>query len=631
MKREIRREDLAPPHLNDTDLVGYLDGELLREEMENARTHLESCWTCRSRVAAVQASIDCFVRSRQALLPDLQTGSGQRVEQFRQRLMRHASATEASRSFAGAMFADLQSGIRRSAMALLAHRTPVIAVLAIACLLVGIFTDTLTTKVSAETVLLRVQNYENLHQSKPGQVLRSSLRVTRVDRRSGQERNLAYITVLRDTLTPASYLTAEMASGRTEHSLLTDKSNEASWITALSASDFPAAFLPYFENIGWVPDVSVTEFKKLLSGRESNDSSARRLGSNFELHYPFAPNHPSGIAEVFLTVNAEDYSPREVTLLTADRTSEFRFIRASYSSEPRTQEIARLFPPIDTQNQSSTSSLPKLAKAVPLSYRNSKASETEVAAASTLHKLDACLGEELNIFPMSNGTVMVQGLVETSSRRTAIRKALLAINLPLRVEVFLPQELKNRTELLNPPDQVVSSETVSHGRLGATVADLSAQRIPLYDQLYQHFSAAGSSSQDTERQIADFSNQVVTQARQSFLHAWALRKLDAEFAAERIIHLNPAAIAEVERMRQDHRHWISEISRRENQMLDSVGLHTSESSQPQTGVELSSSMVLRLAQEQDDLVRSLFTRSQYAQDPQLGLARLRSVLHQIGG
>lgn len=83
-------------------------------------------------------------------------------------------------------------------------------------------------------------------------------------------------------------------------------------------------------------------------------------------------------------------------------------------------------------------------------------------------------------------------------------------------------------------------------------------------------------------------------------------------------------------MRRDHRRWISEISHRENDMLDSVGLRVSSSLQTQTG-ELSSSIVLRLAKEQDDLVRSLFTRSQYAQDPQTGLTRLRTVLRQMGG
>lgn len=629
MKKETRRGDLAPPHLDDTEIMSYLDGELSRNETEKARAHLESCWNCRTRSAALQSSIDDFVRSRQDLLPDLQAGSEQRVEQFRQRLIRHASANEQP-GFVALVFADVQAAIRRFGSALLAHRRPVIALLAVGVLLAAIFTDTLTTKVSAETVLLRVQNYENAHRSKPGQVLRSSLRVSHVDRGTGRERNLANITVLRDTLTPASYLTSETNSGRTQHSLVTQAYHEPSWLSAFDASDFPAAFLPYLENIGWVPDLSLAEFRKLISGRGSQESSAKRLGTEFELHYPFAPGHASAIAEALLRVKAEDYSPIEVRLITADRNSEFRFVRTSYSSEPRTNEIASLFPPIDTQNQSATSSLPRLAKAVPLSYRNSQASETEVAAAGALHKIDACLGEEVNIFPMSNGTVLVQGLVETSARRAAIRKVLGAIDLPLRVEVFLPQELKNGAELLNAPDQLDNPEARQHGTVGATVADLSTQRIPLYDQLYQYFSRAGSSPEDTERQIADFSNQVVTQARQSFLHAWALRKLDNEFAPQRIARLSPATVAEIERMRRDHRRWISEISRRETEMLDGVGLRPSDSLQPQTGVELPSSAVLRLAKEQDDLVRSLFTRSQYAQDPQEGLARLRSVLHQIG-
>lgn len=630
MKKEIRRGDLAPPHLDDTEIVSYLDGELLREEAEKARAHLESCWKCRSRSAALQASIDAFIRSRQDFLPDLQPAE-QRVEQFRQRLIRHASANEQP-GFATAILAEVRSRMREFGGALLTHRRPAIAVLAITLLLAAIFNDTLTTKVSAETVLLRVQNYEKVQRPKAGQVLRSSLRIVHVDRASGQERNVADVTVLEDSLTATRYLSAQTGSGRNSHSLLTGAGTESSWLsTSLDSSDFPPAFFPYFESVGWVPDLSVAEFRKLLSGRQSNESSAKRLGNEFELHYPFAPGHSSGIAEALLLVSAADYSPAEVRLVTADRKNEFRFTRTSYASEPRSEEIARLFPPIDTQNQSAASSLPKLAKAVPLSYRNSQASETEVAAASALHQVDACLGEEVNIFPMSNGTVLVQGLVDTAPRRAAIRKSLRDRNLPLQVELFLPQELKSGAELFNPPDQLATPNTGARGTVGATVADLTGQRIPLYDQLYQHFSSAGSSPQDTERQIADFSNQVVTQARQSFLHAWALRKLDDEFATQRITRLSPAATAEIERMRREHRHWISQISRRENEMLDRVGLRVSESLEPQTGAELPSNVVLRLAKEQDDLVRSLFTPSQYAQDPGAGLARLRSVLHQIGG
>ncbi|PYX87032.1 MAG: hypothetical protein DMG68_13210 [Acidobacteria bacterium] len=455
--------------------------------------------------------------------------------------------------------------------------------------------------------------------------------MARVDRRTGQERNLGSVTVLRDSLTPATYVTAELPSGHVAHSLLTNANQDGSVLSTALDGDFPQAFMTYLQDVHWMPEISVAEFRKLISDRESRESSAKRIGSELELRYPFGAGHRSGIAEARLTISAEDYSPLQLILVPAGRTDEFRFVRTSYSPEPRTEEIARLFPPIDNQPQPSVTTLPKLAKAVPLSHHNSQAGESELAAASALHTLDACLGEELNIFPMSNGTVLVQGLVETSARRNAIRKALSAINLPLRVEIFLPQELKNGAELLSPPDRLAAAVPGQRGTMAATVADLSAQRIPLYEQLSRHFSEAGSNPHDTEQQIADFSNQVVTQARQTFLHAWALKKLDSEFSAERVIRLSPAAIAQVEGMRRDHRRWIAELSRREREMLEGVGSYVAEPMQLPTSAEQPSTVLLRLAREQDDLVRSLFTHSQYAQDPEAGLARLRSLLRQIGG
>ena len=84
-------------------------------------------------------------------------------------------------------------------------------------------------------------------------------------------------------------------------------------------------------------------------------------------------------------------------------------------------------------------------------------------------------------------------------------------------------------------------------------------------------------------------------------------------------------------MRRDHRRWIAELSRREREMLEGVGSYVAEPMQLPTSAEQPSTVLLRLAREQDDLVRSLFTHSQYAQDPEAGLARLRSLLRQIGG
>ena len=81
-------------HLNETQVIAYLDGELPRTERESARDHLESCWTCRSLLSEVQCSIEAFLDVRMTLLPEEPAFSETRVEQFRQRLSRHASSLD---------------------------------------------------------------------------------------------------------------------------------------------------------------------------------------------------------------------------------------------------------------------------------------------------------------------------------------------------------------------------------------------------------------------------------------------------------------------------------------------------------------------------------------------------------
>ena len=629
MKNAAKPGALFPPHLDDTEILAYLDGELLLPEMERARAHLESCWNCRARVTALQASIDTFVGVRKSLLPDVQRDSEQRVEQFRQRLMRHAAETHPSSPISVSNV--FGNAFKSWGSILWAHQRFVLTVGVIACLLVAMFTDVLNTRVSADTVLLRAQTYESAYTPKRGQVHRSSIRISHFDRKRGQERQLASLTLVQDSLTPAAYLQSQLISGESRAAGLPDAAQLSSFMPQiLTTANFPPELLQYLQTENWFPDPSVEQFRKLVAGREDDDTSARRQGTQFELHYPFAAHHNSGIAEALLTVDSQSYSPLQVTIVTADQNSEFRFRRTASTLEPRTEEIARLFPPGDLQAPSSASSAPRLAKPVPLSYLNSQASANEVVVSAALHKIDACLGEEVNVFPMSDGSILVQGLVDRPERRAAIRQALKVVNASVRVQIYLPQEVKTGAELLDPPDHVELPPTLEQQVPPGAVASISSERIPMYDQLYQHFSNPDVSPQDTERQIADFSSQVVMQARQSFLHAWALRKLDREYAPGRISALGPNAVAEIEKMRQDHRLWISEFSHRQAGMLQKIAPNLAPLAPASTSAPQDSDTLLQLAREQDDLVRSLFTRSHYAQDPNGNLVRLHALLQRLG-
>ncbi len=293
--------------------------------------------------------------------------------------------------------------------------------------------------------------------------------------------------------------------------------------------------------------------------------------------------------------------------------------------------MALLLTPTTSPKTSATAARePQISRAIPLSYANSHATEGEVLLAETLHRLDTCLGEEINLFPMSDGSLLVQGLVDNSARRDTIRRALKSVSGPLRVEVYVPRELKSGSELYKPPDQSPEGLPAASSPSLTTLADLSGASMPLHEMLYRHFLKSEASPQDTDKQVAVFSDEIVTLARQTFLHAWALKRLDREFSPERTSGLPASVLQKIEQMRQDHRRWISTITRRQAEMLTPIAGPDVTSNIARVADAQDSDTLLRLAQEQNDLVRSLFTTSQQTPQPATSLTRLIVVLKRLG-
>ena len=627
-----------PPHLNHAQLVAYQDGELSRPEMESARAHLESCWPCRSRLTAVQGSIENFLGARAKRLPDPAVIATSRTEQFRQRLARHAAAVAAlPLSLSERLFA-WRNQLRHLGRALLQPRRSVPVGLAAAFLLAALFSGVLNPGVSADTVLLRAESYEAAHLPGRGLVTHSLVRVERIDRASRAAMLLGTIVVVHDSALPVAYLDLQPSSGSIESTTIKDDQPvpEPTLAAAFFGSGVEAPLLQYLAAQRWTPDVSIAGFRRLVAARGDTTATARREGDSLELRYPFAPGHRSGITEALLVVDQRDYSPASISVITAHQGAswEYRFTRTSFSSEPRNLELARLNSVAATSASSPgrSATVPPLRRAVPLSYANSSASDSEVAAAAALHRVDVCLGEEVNLFPMSDGSLLVQGLVDSSARREVIRLALRLVAGPLRVEVFVPRELKSGSELYNPPDQFGDKLPAGGGPASrATLADFSSASMPLHDELYRHFAQSGGSPEEISKQVAVYSNEVVTLAQQTFLHAWALKRLDREFSRVRTAGLSPAALEQVEQMRQDHRRWISTLAHRQAEMLSEIpgAALAAPATQVDAGQQ-DSETLLRLAQEQNDLVRALFTTSQPAPETASSLARLLAVLRRMG-
>ena len=611
-------------HLDDAVLLSLLDGELVSQQQKRAEDHLAACWTCRDRQTQLQGSIGQFLTFRDTLLPEDIASVPAPMEQFRQRLSRHVEERAAAKSG----WSRMLEGFREMAGRLVWSRQAALAAVVVAVVLAVTFSDVLTSTASAETLLLRAQSFENAHLPNAGSVRLRLIRMEHVDARH-QAQDLGTFEFAKDS-GDALYVTrgttvADRKSGLLIHATgVVDTSKVLPHVGAL-----PASVERYLEAAQWLPDVSVSEFRKLVAARQSSDTSSRKSGNAFEVSYPFALGHSSGIREARLEMDAKTYEPEGVSIVTTEA-GEFRLIQVTETSAPLTEEWAKVFgePSLAKARVHGGQSATGLAKVTPLTYANSVANEQEVEATAALHKLDACLGEEIYVFPMSDGTLLVQGLVDRPERRDAIRTALRRLSVPVTVQVSTPKEWVGGAALFPSPDQLAAAKLPKGTGATVTVADGSGRDLPLYDEISRYVTKPGITDEELHQRVASFSNEAVTLSRQALLHAWALRRLDTEFSERRIAQLPPAARQTAERLRNEHRQTISKLTRRQAELLASLTGHPMDPTP--AGEHLKDAEVLlRLAEQQNLLMRRLFTMSDPAGDTEASLNQLFETLHQI--
>lgn len=71
-------------HLNDEVLLAYLDGEVSSTRMRTIRSHLRTCWKCRSKLAEVESQVETVSR----LLDQKSKYEMERFIQARERFLR---------------------------------------------------------------------------------------------------------------------------------------------------------------------------------------------------------------------------------------------------------------------------------------------------------------------------------------------------------------------------------------------------------------------------------------------------------------------------------------------------------------------------------------------------------------
>ena len=155
--------------------------------------------------------------------------------------------------------------------------------------------------------------------------------------------------------------------------------------------------------------------------------------------------------------------------------------------------------------------------------------------------------------------------------------------------------------------------------------------MPIYALLEEHFSRRGVAGPDADRAIAAFANDMVTDAREVFFHAWALRNLTTQFSHDRTGRLSPMALEVVRQIGSDHRSALVKTSRQISVRLREIGASSEATSGPSLAVDQrhGATALLQSASAQIDLVRRLFSVTSLSTRPEADLARLVKVNGQL--
>lgn len=551
----------VPRHLDDADLISYLDGELVRAEQDYARTHLESCWNCRSQLLAMQNSIESFLRVRKQVLPTEIPPSSPAVAQFRRRLAQHASVPVSFRLrltnwFSVRRWRELIPDFN---LVLIYKKTALASVLLSLLLLFTLVDPFNWNKVSANELLTRADTYEFLHELPAGKVIRAMVHIDRIALSTETETKIGEVETARDALTSGIYISAKLASGAVRKETLSD-SDKLTGVDFFN-DDLQPQTVKYLNAQSWFPQVSVSSYRRLIAGRGFNGNDEAftiRHGDTYELHHPFPLAHASGITETVLFLSTENYAPQGVSILTVEGNErfEYRFTRTSFEHVERTPELAKMFDTMKTE----ASVRPKpetLAKPsekqpeenglVTAPSHPVATAELEVEVLGLLSQIGADLGQEVMVTRNHGGMLKVEGVVDTEKRKHEILTTLaqVAANPAINIQVETVAEAQER---------IVRARSASGSQAGPSVTTESVTNnsIPVKAQVRQYLLSRGISEQQVDTEVGRTANQIVMRSHRAMLHVWVLKSLVQRFSAEDLRTLDADARAKWLRMIGTH-------------------------------------------------------------------------------
>jgi RNA polymerase sigma factor (sigma-70 family) len=302
---------------------------------------------------------------------------------------------------------------------------------------------------------------------------------------------------------------------------------------------------------------SANEFISLIEG--TNQARVDELGNIYRITYDVAGEPgpevstatdsdrvlEGNLIRASLVLTRADLHPIEQSLIIrqGNETREFKFIETTFEQKPSSSVAPTLFEPEpelmsermkdeggrmknedDALHPSSLIPHPSVVATAAL----------EVEVLRLLNQAGADMGEQITITRTREGSLKVDGVVDSPQRKSEILRSLAPVtdHPAVRVQIVTVQEALKKRQASASSNPIAVEGTSS-----------SASSIPADADLRRYFSGRGLSGAQLENGISGFANQALNHSLRIMNHAWALKRLAARFSAEDLRTLDAEARA----------------------------------------------------------------------------------------
>jgi RNA polymerase sigma factor (sigma-70 family) len=311
----------------------------------------------------------------------------------------------------------------------------------------------------------------------------------------------------------------------------------------------------------WRQDVSATEFSDLIkqNGRARVEETPRSFLVEYQLSAAGMKNTSDEVVMASLTLRRDDLHVLEQKLIVeqAGQQREVRLTELKYEQlaahtvspamlEPDAELLEAAVGDIPRENIPEKTFLPSSTEP---ETRLVASTELEVEAAYLLSGVKADLGEQMNLERTGEGRLRIAGIVGTEARKAEILQGLSSLINNPAVEVKISTE----DEALRHQAQRAMS-----GNIVVREVEVSSDEMPAYQPLRRYFfakseeKAAEPSADRIEREVREFTTQVLRRSGKALEHASALRRLVSQIPPEKVRTLTIDARSKWDQMVRGH-------------------------------------------------------------------------------